>query len=136
VKKCPFVVTKDLMCWDMQVARVHCSMLRWKSKVDLSSKGQRSFVYREEKGKVTWGTCSRTWKPVVSGSDWKSGFIAFLLPEGRDFGMNRCLLESRDVSLVQTDISWEGEGAFSPLANSHLLRTCGPPAVCSSSGLK
>jgi hypothetical protein len=31
------------------------SALRWKSKADLSSKGQRSFICRKEKGKATWG---------------------------------------------------------------------------------
>jgi hypothetical protein len=34
-------------------------MLRWKSKADLSSKGQRSFICREEKGKAAWGDMQR-----------------------------------------------------------------------------
>jgi hypothetical protein len=34
---------------------VPCSVLRWKSKVDLSSKGLKSFICREGKGKATWG---------------------------------------------------------------------------------
>jgi hypothetical protein len=43
-----------VMCWDTLVSRLLCSTLRWKSKADSSSKGQRSFICREEKGKATW----------------------------------------------------------------------------------
>jgi hypothetical protein len=31
-----------------------CSTLKWKSKADLSIKGQRSFIWREEKGNAAW----------------------------------------------------------------------------------
>jgi hypothetical protein len=65
-------------------------MLRWKSKADLSSKGQRSFICREEKRKATWGHAPGPGNQWSSGSGWKLGFIAFLLPEGRDFGMDGC----------------------------------------------
>jgi hypothetical protein len=57
------------------------------------------------------------------------GFIAFLLPEDGDFGKKGCLLERRSVSLVQTGVSLEGEGAFLPLANHHVLGTRETPAV-------
>jgi hypothetical protein len=30
--------------------------------------------------------------------------------------------------LVQTDVSWEGEGVIFPLANQHLLGICGTPS--------
>jgi hypothetical protein len=49
------------------------------------------------------------------------GFIAFLLPEGRDLGMNGYLLGRRGVSLARTGVSWEGEVVFLPLANCHFL---------------
>jgi hypothetical protein len=57
------------------------------------------------------------------------GLIAFLLPEGGNFGMNECLLGRRCVFRVQTGVSWEEEGVFLPLANHHFLGTPGPLAV-------
>jgi phage FluMu protein Com len=58
-------------------------MLRWKSKVDLSSNGQKNFICREEKGKVTWAHAAGpgNWWSVLSG--WKSGFIAFCCPRAK-----------------------------------------------------
>jgi hypothetical protein len=36
-------------------------MLRWKSKESLSSKGQKNFICREEKGKVACGHAADLW---------------------------------------------------------------------------
>jgi hypothetical protein len=100
--------------------------------VDWSSKGQESFICREEKGKAAWGHTEGPGNQWSPRSGWKLGFITFLLPEGRDFGGNGCLLGRRGVSLAQTGVSWEEEGAFFLLANSYLLGTQRPPAVCLS----
>jgi hypothetical protein len=103
-----------------------CSMLKWKSKADLSSKGQKSFICREEKGKAPWGRAVGTGNQWSTESGWKLGYIAFYCPRteilaGRMLkerclcGVNRCFLGRRRGIL--------------PLANCHLLGTCGPPTV-------
>jgi hypothetical protein len=69
-----------------------------KAEVDLSSRGQKYFICREGKRKAAWGHVGgpRDW--WSHGSGWKLGFYSlFSLPE------------VGDVSLVQTDVSWEGE---------------------------
>jgi hypothetical protein len=84
----------------------------------LSSKNQRSFICREEKGKAAWGrgAFSRTWKPVLLprvGLD--SGFYSFLIASGRsmfwheDFGMNRCFLGTRGGGIFPWLIAIFGE---------------------------
>jgi hypothetical protein len=70
-----------------------------------------------------------TRKLVVHRVRMDIGFYSFLLPKGTDLGLKVCLLGRRAVTLVQTVVSWAGEGALLPLANRHLLGTCGPPAV-------
>jgi hypothetical protein len=70
------------------------------------------FQRRERKGHM--GSCSGTGNRWSPESGWKSGFIAFLLPEGGDFGMDGC--QRIGVVLAGIDVSWE-EGAFFPLAN-------------------
>jgi hypothetical protein len=55
------------------------SVHRWKLKADLRSKGQRSFTYREEKGKAAWGHTVGPGNQWSSESDWKLGFIAFFI---------------------------------------------------------
>jgi hypothetical protein len=83
-----------LVHWNFWVVRVLGPCLRWKPKEDSSSKGHKSFICREEKGKAAWGTCSGTQNPVF-------GFTVFLLYCGKnmfwheDFGANRCFLGRR-----------------------------------------
>jgi hypothetical protein len=90
-------------------------------------RSEKFYSYKKEK--AAWGHAAgpRNWQSP--GSDWKLGFKAFLLPEGRDFGVNNCLLGRRDVSPVQTGVSWERQGVFFPLANPHFLGTHGSSAV-------
>jgi hypothetical protein len=51
-------------------------------------------------------------KPVAPTVRLKIRLYNFLLPGGRDFGVARC--QRRGVSLVGTDVSWEGERVFFP----------------------
>jgi hypothetical protein len=70
------------------------------------------------------------WDPEIGSPLGQVGnkvFITILLPKGGGLGMNRC--QRKGVSLEQTDVSWAGEGTFSPLANCHLLGTHGPPVI-------
>jgi hypothetical protein len=109
-----------LICWDL--AKVFCFMLRSKLKVDSSSKGQKSFISREEKGKAAWGDVQ--WD-LETSSPWCPVGCQVLLPVGgvclnKDFGSNRCFLGRR--------------GGVSPW----LITTFGEhvdllPAVCPSS---
>jgi hypothetical protein len=64
-------------------------MLRWKSRADLSNKVIK-VLFAENRKERLHGSFSKTQKLVVPESGWKSGFIAFLLPDGRDFGVDRC----------------------------------------------
>jgi hypothetical protein len=75
--------------------------------VNSSSKGQKYFICREEKGKSDWGHAAgpRNW--WSHGSGWKLGFIAFfVLPKGGD------------VSQVKTEISCEGKVSPWPIVTS------------------
>jgi hypothetical protein len=74
-----------------------------KAQMDSNSRGHKDFIcrefsFRKEKRKTTfWGMQGdpETGDPVGQGGEW--GFIAFfVLPGGRD------------VSQVQTEVSWEG----------------------------
>jgi hypothetical protein len=80
------------------------STLRWKSKADSSSKGQKYFICGEEKGKAEWGHAEESgkhWSPV---SGWKLSFKACFIAQGQRFWQ----MDGRgSVSLVQTDVSWE-----------------------------
>jgi hypothetical protein len=73
--------------------------LRMKTQVDSSSRGQTDFNVEKRRERLHGGGCRRTgnwWSSVGQGGDWV--FIAFFaLPEGRD------------VSQVQTEVSWEEE---------------------------
>jgi hypothetical protein len=70
-----------------------CSVLRYKSKVDLSSKGQKSFLCREEKEKAAWGHLAGPGNWWLPGSDWKLGFTAFLITRGWRFWHGQILKE-------------------------------------------
>jgi hypothetical protein len=84
---------------EFQVLRVLEPALKMKVQTDSNSRGWKDFIYREEKRKTAcWGMQGdlETCDPVGQGGEW--GFIAFfVLPGGRD------------VSQVQTEVSWEGE---------------------------
>jgi hypothetical protein len=82
------------------------SELRWKSKADLSSKGQKDFICREENGKATWDHAAGPGNWWSAESGWKLGFIAFCVARGWRFwwtmwkekcllGVNRCFLGRR-----------------------------------------
>jgi hypothetical protein len=87
----------------------------------LSSKGQKDFICREEKGKAAWGHAVRPRNWWFHGSGWKLGFIVFFnCLRAKVSGTNRCFLGRRSVSL----------------ANYHFLGTHEPPAVRPSVGLK
>jgi hypothetical protein len=80
------------------VLRVLGSTLRLKAEADLSSRGQKDIICREEKKKAAWGHAAVPGNRWSRGSGWKLGFHSlFFLPEGGD------------VSQVQTEVSWEGE---------------------------
>jgi hypothetical protein len=86
-----------------------------KAEVDSSSRGQKGFIFREEKRKVAWGHAvgPKTCDPLGQVRNWV--FIAIFLALGQRClsGANRSFLGRRSVSLV----------------NYHLL---GPPALCPS----
>jgi hypothetical protein len=94
---CDFNVTMaSVIHRNFQLLRVLGSTLRLKARVDSHSRGQKDFICREEKRKTAWGNAVGPRNRWSRGSGWKLGFIAFfVLPEGRD------------VSQVQTDVSWE-----------------------------
>jgi hypothetical protein len=81
------------------VLRVLEPALMMKAQVDSNSRGQKDFICREEKRKTAYWRMQgdpETGDPL--GQCWGLGFIAFFaLPGGRD------------VSQVQTEVSWEGE---------------------------
>jgi hypothetical protein len=94
---------------NFQLLRVREPTLRMKAKADSRSRGQKVFICREEKKKVTWGMQGdlETGGPVVQVGNWV--LIALFYIARRQ----RCLsglMGRRSVSL----------------ANYHLL---GPPAV-------
>jgi hypothetical protein len=70
-----------------------------KAQADSNSRGQKDFICREEKRKPAYWRMQgypETNDPMGQGGEW--GFIAFFpLPGGRD------------VSQVQTEVSWDGE---------------------------
>jgi hypothetical protein len=73
---------------------------------------------RERKGLI--GSCSGTQKLVPpSWSGWKLGFIAFLLPEGRDFGMDESIHKG-EVSLWHKHL-FIGKEKCLPAANRCFL---------------
>jgi hypothetical protein len=86
----------QMTCRNFQSLRVLGSALRMKAEADSSSRDQKDFICREEKGYMGHAVGPRNrWS---QGSGWKPGSHSlFLLPKGRD------------VSQVQTNISWEEE---------------------------
>jgi hypothetical protein len=85
---------------NFQVFRVLGPTLRMKAQADSSSRGQKDFICREEKGCM--GACWETWKPGSHGSGWKLGFYSlFLVARGQRYlsganrqfpGKEKCLL--------------------------------------------
>jgi hypothetical protein len=67
-----------------------------KAQADSSSKVWKDFICKEEKRKAAWGHAGGPGNWWSHGSSWKLGFYSlFVLPE------------DRDVSQVQTEVSWE-----------------------------
>jgi hypothetical protein len=60
---------------NFQLLRVLRSTLRTKAEADLSSRGQKSFICREEKRKAAWGACKGTQKLVVPWVRLEIGFL-------------------------------------------------------------
>jgi hypothetical protein len=83
--------------------------------VDSSSKGQRSFICRKEKGKAIWGHAVGPGNQWSTESGWKLVFIAFLLLEGGDFGVDTC--EGEMSPWCKKVVFGKEKGHFSPLAN-------------------
>jgi hypothetical protein len=61
------------------VLRVLEPTLRMKEQVDSNSRGQKDFIYREEKRKSSWVHEAGPGNPWSGGSGWKLGFIAFFI---------------------------------------------------------
>jgi hypothetical protein len=82
-----------------QVLRVLDPALRMKAQADSNKRGQKDFICREEKRKTAYWRMQgdpETSDPVGHGGEWV--FTVFF-----------ALLGGRDVSQVQTEVSWEGE---------------------------
>jgi hypothetical protein len=67
---------------NFQLLRVLGSALRMKAEVDSSSRGQKGFIFREEKRKVAWGHAvgPKTCDPLGQVRNWV--FIAIFLALG------------------------------------------------------
>jgi hypothetical protein len=58
---------------NFQLLKVLGSALRLKAEADLSSRGQKDFICREEKGCM--GECSGNWKLVIPWVGLEIGFL-------------------------------------------------------------
>jgi hypothetical protein len=101
---------------NFQLLRVLGYTLRLKAEVNLSSKSQKDFIFKEENRKAAWGHAVGPGNWCSHGSVWKFGLYSSfcIAPE------QRCLLGANRHFL----------GISVSLANYHLLE---PPAVRTSS---
>jgi hypothetical protein len=68
-----------MTCRNFHLLRILGSTLRLTVEADLSSRGQKDFICREEKRKAAWGHAVGPGNWWFHGSGWKLGFIAFFL---------------------------------------------------------
>jgi hypothetical protein len=81
---------------NFRVLRVLDPTLRMKAQADSNSRSWKDFICREEKRKTAyWRMQGDPETRDPRGSGWGFGFIAFS--------------GGRDVSQVQTEVSWEGK---------------------------